>query len=272
METRRFGRTTLSVPVIGMGTWRTFDVNGVTAEDERRAIVDAALTAGTTLFDTSPMYGESERVLALALEGRRDRAIVADKVWTSSPGDGREQIRRALEWYGGVVDVYQIHNLVAWRDHLPVLEELRARGSVRVIGATHYQHTAFGELVDVMNTGRVEMIQIPYNAADRAVERDILPLAQALGLGVLIMRPLGAGALVRQSPPASHLARLERFGVTTWAQALLKWVMSDPRVHCAIPATSKVQRATENARAGEPPWFDEETREYVASLASRRTP
>jgi aryl-alcohol dehydrogenase-like predicted oxidoreductase len=250
-----------------MGTWRTFDVRGAAAEAERRAIVDAALAAGTNLFDTSPMYGESKRVLAQALDGRRDRAIVADKVWTPSVTEGREQIRRALNWYGGRVEIYQIHNLVSWREHLPILEDLQQRGALQVIGATHYQHSAFGELMEVMNTGRVQMIQIPYNAADRVVEREVLPLAERLELGVLIMRPLGAGALVQHAPAPQDLARLERFGVRTWAQALVKWVLSDPRVHCAIPATSKVERATENAAAGEPPWFDEEAREYVAALA-----
>jgi aryl-alcohol dehydrogenase-like predicted oxidoreductase len=233
----------------------------------RRAIVDAALATGTTLFDTSPMYGEAERVLASALTGRRKQAIVADKVWASSLREGRQQIRRALDWYLGTVDIYQIHNLVAWREHLPVLEELRERGAVRAIGATHYRYQAFGELATVMETGRIHAIQIPYNAADRVVERDILPLAEQLGLGVLVMRPLGAGALVRHAPSADDLEPLARFGVRTWAQALLKWILSDPRVHCVLPATSKAERAVENAVAGDPPWFDEETREYVARLA-----
>ncbi len=268
MEQRAFGKTDLSVPAIGMGTWQTFDVRGDAPEAERRGIVDAALAAGTTLFDTSPMYGQSERVLAAALAGRRTDVIVADKVWTSSRREGAEQIRKALAWYGGTVDIYQIHNLVAWREHLPVLEDLHHRAVVRVVGATHYQHSAFGELMEVMNTGRIGMIQIPYNAADRLVEREVLPLAQQLGLGVLIMRPLGAGALVRNPPPLTDLARLEPFGVNTWAQALLKWVLSDPRVHCAIPATSRAARATENAIAGNPPWFDEEARGYVSWLAS----
>ena len=111
---------------------------------------------------------------------------------------------------------------------------------MHVIGATHWQHSAFAELIEVMNTGRIGMVQVPYNAGDRLVERDVLPLAEALGLGVLVMRPLGAGELVRRAPPAGALTRLQPFGVTTWAQALLKWVMSDRRVHCAIPATSKV--------------------------------
>ena len=268
MDIREFGRTGLSVPAIGMGTWQTFDVRGRAAEAERRAIVDVAVESGITLFDTSPMYGESERVLAQALEGRRARAMVADKVWTSSAREGREQVRRALEWYGGRVDIYQIHNLVAWREHLPMLEELRAQGATTVIGATHYQHRAFAELMKVMATGRLGMIQIPYNAADRVVEQEVLPLAEDLGLGVLVMQPLGSGTLVRRAPPAHDLQRLARYGVTTWAQALLKWVLSDPRAHGVIPATSGVAHARDNAAAGEPPWFDEETREYVASLVA----
>ena len=259
----------MQVPVIGMGTWQTFDVRAEAEVGERRAIVDAALAAGTTLFDTSPMYGASPAVLSRALAGRRQDAIVADKIWTSSAAESREQVRRAMAWYGERVDIYQVHNLVAWRHHLPTIEALRDEGRVGVVGATHYQHSAFRELMTVMETGRIGMIQIPYNAADRVVERDVLPLAASMGMGVLVMQPLGSGALARQSPTARDLAPLERFGVRTWAQALLKWIVSDARVHCAIPATSKVARAIENAAAGDGPWFDGETREYVARLASR---
>lgn len=269
MEHRPLGRTGLPVPTIGMGTWQTFDVRGERGERASREVVDAALDAGTTLFDTSPMYGESERVLAEAIGDRRDRVLIADKVWTASPSEGREQIDRALAWYAGRVDIYQIHNLVAWREHLPVLEGLRDRGAVRVIGATHYRHAELRELATVMRTGRIGMVQIPYNAADRTVEREILPLAAELGLGVLVMKPLGSGDLVARAPSARELAPLERFGVHTWAQALLKWILSDPRVHCAIPATSKPARARENAAAGDPPWLDDEAREYVARLARR---
>ncbi|MBW3629005.1 MAG: aldo/keto reductase [Gemmatimonadetes bacterium] len=269
MEHRAFGRTGMEVPAVGMGTWQTFDVSGEPEEAERRAIVDAAIAAGTTLFDTSPMYGESERVLGNALEGRRDGVLVADKVWTRSASEGRAQIERALGWYGGSVDIYQIHNLVAWRTHLPILEELRAAGKVGIIGATHYQHSAFGELMELMSSGRIQMIQVPYNAADRLVERQVLPLADELGIGVLVMRPLGAGELVRRPPSAAQLQPLARFRVHTWAQALLKWVLSDPRAHCVIPATSKPARAEENAAAGGAPWFDADTREYVSRLAGK---
>jgi aryl-alcohol dehydrogenase-like predicted oxidoreductase len=267
MEHRSLGRSGISVPTIGMGTWQTFDVRGERAEEERKAVANAAIRAGTTLFDTSPMYGESERVLARAIGSRRAEVLVADKVWTASVQEGREQIRQALAWYDGRVDVYQIHNLVAWREHLPVLEELRARGVARVIGATHYQHAAFGELMSVMRTGRIGMIQIPYSVTDRMVEREVLPLAHELGIGVLVMRPFGGGTLVRRSPSAREIEPLARFGVHTWAQALLKWLLSDPRVHSALPATSKPARAVDNAAAGEPPWFDDEARDRVVRLA-----
>ena len=270
MDERPLGRSGLTVPVIGMGTWSTFDVTTAPEVADRRGVVDAALAGGTTLFDTSPMYGEAQRVLALALHGRRERALVADKVWTPSTTEAQEQIGRSLEWYEGTIDIYQIHNLVAWEEHLPVLEALRARGQVRAIGATHYKHAAFGELMRIMRSGRIQMIQIPYNAADREVEREVLPLAAELGLGVLVMQPLGSGKLVSRPPAGRELEPLTRFGVHTWAQALLKWIVSDPRVHAVLPATSRAERATENAAAGRAPWFDAETREFVAMLAGRR--
>ena len=267
MERRPLGGSGIDVPVVGMGTWKTFDVRGPDAEHERRAVVDAALAGGTTLFDTSPMYGESPRVLAKAIVGRRENVQVADKVWTASAAEGRRQMARALEWFQGKVDVYQIHNLVAWREHLPMLEAQRARGAVDVIGVTHYAHSAFGELMEVMATGRIQMIQIPYNVHDRKVEDEVLPLAARLGLGVLVMQPLDSGALVRRSPSSRDLAALDRFGVRTWAQALLKWILSDERVSAVLPATSRPERAEENALAGNPPWFDKEARAYVAALA-----
>jgi aryl-alcohol dehydrogenase-like predicted oxidoreductase len=269
MDERPLGTTDLTIPAVGMGTWRTFDVRGAADEASRRGIVDAALASGSRLFDSSPMYGEAERVLGAALAGRRREAIVATKVWSSSPATGRRQIESSLRFFDGYVDIYQLHNLVAWRQHLPVLEALRAEGKIRVIGATHYSHGAFPELLEVMATGRVQQIQIPYNALDREVERDVLPAAADRGVGVLVMRPFGEGALVRRPPPPERLAPLLPFGVRTWPQALLKWILSEPRIHAVIPATSKIHRVTENAAAGDPPWLDAEARRLVSDLASR---
>ncbi|MBI3965219.1 MAG: aldo/keto reductase, partial [Chloroflexi bacterium] len=217
--------------------------------------------------DSSPMYGEAERVLGAALRGRRERAFVATKVWTPSRDEGRRQIDFALQTFGGSIDLYQIHNLVAWQEHLPVLERLKAEGRVRVIGATHYSETALGELRRVMETGRIEAIQIPLNPQQRTVEREILPLAADLGLGVLVMRPFAEGGLLRRAPSAAALDPLRPFGVATWPQALLKWGLSDPRVHVAIPATSRPANATANCAAGSPPWFGLEERRLVERLA-----
>jgi aryl-alcohol dehydrogenase-like predicted oxidoreductase len=269
MEMRALGASGLQVPAVGMGTWRTFDVVGVVAEERCCRIVDAALDDGACLFDSSPMYGRAERVLAGCLEGRRDEALVATKVWASSAAEGRAQIARALSWFGGRVDIYQVHNLLAWREHLPYLEELRDRGQVRVVGITHYSHGALPEMLRVMETGRVAQIQVPYNAADRAVEAEILPAAEARGIGVIVMRPLGEGALARRAPSAEALRPLARFGVRTWAQALLKWILSDRRVHAVIPATSSLAHLGDNVAAGDPPWLDADARRYVEDLARR---
>jgi aryl-alcohol dehydrogenase-like predicted oxidoreductase len=248
-----------------MGTWQTFDVRGPDEEAVRHRIVAEALDAGVRFFDSSPMYGEAERVLGEALAPRREEAFVATKIWTQSAEEGRRQADRALGWFGGRVDLYQVHNLVAWQEQLSLLEELRGQGRVRLLGATHYSPSAFGELADVMRTHRVNAVQVPYNPREREVERELLPLAEELGIGVVVMRPFAQGALVRRSPPASELRSL---GVDSWAQALLKWVLSDRRCTVAIPATATPGRMTENARAGEPPWFDEDERAYVARLAS----
>ena len=267
MEQRRFGRTGIRVPAVGMGTWRTFDVRGSAAEAVRHQIVGEALAAGATFFDSSPMYGEAERVLGAALDGRREQALLATKVWAGGLREGREQIQSALKWFGGRVDFYQIHNLQAWETHLPVLEELKSTGPVRAIGATHYSVSAFPALRRLMETGRLDGIQIPYSAVTRAAEREVLPLAQALDLGVVVMMPFEKGALVRRPPAPAELTAFAAYGVTTWAQVLLKWILSDPRVHVVIPATSRPGRMSENARAGSPPWFPAEVRERIAFLA-----
>ena len=179
-------------------------------------------------------------------------------------------MKRALKFFGNSIDLYQIHNLVNWLEHLGLLERLRDAGQVRAIGATHYNSGAFGELRHVMKTGRITVIQIPYNPMERDVERDILPLAADLGLGVVVMRPFAEGALMRRIPSEADLAPLKPFGVSTWGQALIKWILSDARCHVTIPATSHAYRIAENAAAGEPPWFGVEERALVVRLAEGR--
>jgi aryl-alcohol dehydrogenase-like predicted oxidoreductase len=267
MERRALGAAGPRVPVVGMGTWQTLDVRGADAEARAGAVVRAALDAGVTVMDSSPMYGESERVLAEALGDRRDDAFVATKVWTPDPREGEAQVERALRSYRGRVELYQVHNLVAWREQLALLERRRDAGEIGTLGATHYSPRAFDELAAVMRSGRIGAIQIPYNPHERDVERTILPLAEELGLGVVVMRPLGGGALGRRAPDLRELAPLREFGVRTWGQALLKWVLSDPRCTVAIPATSRPERLAENAAAGAPPWFGPDERARIERLA-----
>jgi diketogulonate reductase-like aldo/keto reductase len=208
-------------------------------------------------------------VLAEALGPRRAEALVATKVWTPSAREGREQIRRALEWYGGTVDLYQIHNLEAWTEHLPYLEELKARGLIRAIGITHYSPSRLDEVAEIMATGRVDAVQVPYNPQERTIERAVLPQAERLGIGVILMRPLGQGALARHPPPARELAFLREHGLATWAQALLSWGLGDPRVTVTIPATASAAHAADNCRVGAAPRLDEEARARIAALAVR---
>jgi len=266
MEHRTLGTTGLSVPVVGMGTWQTFDV-GSAELDARRAVTDAAFDGGATFFDSSPMYGDAERVLGETLRGRRDRALVATKVWSDEDTEAQQQIAAALRFFGGQVDVYQVHNLVSWPRRVAQLERLQARGTIRVIGATHYSPHAFDEFRRVMNDARIGAVQVPYNPIERDVERVILPAAADLGLGVIVMRPFGQRRLLRGRVPEAALAPLRPFGVTSWPQALLKWILSDPRCHVAIPATSNPAHMRANAAAGQAPWFGAEERAYVARVA-----
>ena len=254
---------------MGLGTWQVLDVRG-REEGARHEVVRAALEEGANLFDSSPMYGEAERVLGEALSKHgRERAIVATKVWTSSDREAERQIERSLSYFCRRVELYQVHNLVAVERRLDTLHRLKEEGRVRAVGVTHYSRAALGDLMGVMRSGRVNFVQVPYNAAETSVTRELLPLAQDLDLGVIAMVPLGSGRLLRSAPSPEKLEPLREFGVETWAQALLKFVLSDRRVGCAIPATSSPDRMRENARAGEPPWLGDEERRYVADLARR---
>ena len=254
MEERRLG------PVVGLGTWNTF------GGDARRArrVVDAALDAGAHMLDSSPMYSGAEASLGAVLAGRREQAKLATKIWAGSVEEGLEQYGRQLGWFGRI-DVEQIHNLRSWQEHLPWLERERDEGRVGLLGVTHYSPTAFAELARALRTGRFQVVQLPLNPHERACERELLPLAADLGASVIVMRPLGEGALLRRSPPPDVL---EALGAETWAEALLKWVLSDERVDVVIPATANPEHARANARAGSPPWYDAEQRRLVERFAA----
>ncbi len=258
MESRRLG------PVVGLGTYGTFDRDAALAVD----VVSAALAAGVTMFDSSPMYGGAEASLGTALSDRRPGTTVATKIWTSDAAEGRRQYEAQRSFFGRI-EIEQVHNLVRWHEHLAWLEEERDAGRVDALGVTHYDAGAFDELEQALRTGRFETVQIPLNPLERECEARILPLAEELGVAVIAMRPLGGSrrALFGREPAPAELEPLRAFGVETWAQALLKWALSDARVDTVIPATSRPARAAENAAAGEPPWLGPDERALVSRIA-----
>lgn len=257
MEERRLG------PVVGLGTWNTFGGDAELA----REVVDAAVAAGCRVVDTSPMYGGAEASLAFAVGGRRGDVDVATKIWATSLEEGRSQFAAQLDWYGRV-EIEQIHNLTSWERHLPWLEAERDAGRIGRLGLTHFDPSAFGEVARALRTGRFETVQLPYNPAESECRRELLPLAAERGIDVIVMRPLGEGSLLRRPPDAGDLEPLRGFGVETWPQALLKWVLSDERVDLVIPATRRPEHARENAAAGVPPWFGADERRLVEGLAA----
>lgn len=258
MERRQLGVTGIEVPAIGMGTWRTFNT-----DEDRSPLVDEALAASIDLFDSSPMYGKAEDTLAKAIEGRRNRVLIATKIWTEDPAEGRRQAEHALGLFG-TVDVYQVHNLVNVPVQLGLLERLKAEGKVRAVGATHYQEAAFGDLANLMRTKQLDAVQIPYNPLRREAEKVILPLAAELKLGVLVMSPLQGGILDRRPEPD----QLRQLGVETWPEAILKWIASDPRVSTVLTATQRPGRPSENAKGGGAPMFNPEQRELVNRICA----
>jgi diketogulonate reductase-like aldo/keto reductase len=256
MEERRLG------PVVGLGTWNTFGGDAELAED----VVGAALAVGSRLVDSSPMYGRAQRSLAAALDGRRAQVTVATKIWAPTVEQGRAQFEEQLGWFDRV-EIEQVHNLVAWREHLGWLEQARDDGLIDRIGATHYSPLALGELADALRTGGFQAVQLPLNPLERAAERELLPVAQELGLPVIVMRPFGEAELLERPPTPVELEPLFEFGIETWPQALLKWALSDERVDVVIPGTRNPLHAAQNALAGSPPWLGPDERRYVERLA-----
>jgi len=254
VDERRLG------PVVGLGTWNTFDGDAALARD----VVAAAFDAGTTLFDTSPMYQGAEAALGAGLDGRRDDATVATKIWATSVDEGREQFERQLRWYGGRVEIEQVHNLVLWREHLEWLRAEQDAARIGKLGVTHYQSSAFGNLADALSTHWFHVLQVPYNPWERECEQELLPLAADLGVAVIAMRPLGGSGETRRRNVELSDEQRSQLGVETWAQALLSWALADGRIDAVIPATLRPERVRENAHVAS---FTPDQRALVEELA-----
>lgn len=254
MQTRPIPSTGERLPVVGCGTYLGFDAEFDPATIKSLSdVVTALFDAGGSVIDTSPMYGRAEAMTGHLLEapGRRARAFVATKVWTSSRERGVDQMTESLRRLKtDTIDLMQIHNLVDWRAHLPTLAAWKQDGRVRYVGITHYQARAFDDLERVMREHPIDAIQINYSIDDRAAEQRLLPLAADLGIAVIVNLPFGGGGILRRLRDRPLPAWADELGCTTWAQALLKFVLGHPAVTCVIPGTSQAAHMRQNAAAG----------------------
>ncbi len=251
MLNRPIPKTGEPLPVIGLGTWQTFDVG--TGERERRPLVevlDVFAKAGGRVIDSSPMYGRAEGV-AGDLKGHVPGAFLATKVWTQGRNDGIAQMNRSFELLRTErIDLMQVHNLVDWRTHLATLREWKRAGRIRYLGVTHYQTGAFPQLASIMTEEDIDFVQLPFSVTLPDAETRLLPLATDRGIAVLVNRPFEAGRLFRNARTRELPRWAAPFGAS-WAEVFLRWIVSHPAVTCVIPATHDPRHMAEDLRAGE---------------------
>ena len=272
MQTRVIPSTGERLPVIGCGTWQTFDVgDDAAARKPLAAVLRTLFAAGGSVIDSSPMYGRAEEVTGdlLAETGAREKAFLATKVWTRGREEGRRQIERSMKLMrADRLDLLQVHNLSDWTVQLATLRELKAAGRIRYIGVTHYTSGAYADLEAVMRGETLDFIQVNYSADDRTAEKRILPLAADRGMAVLINLPFGGGGLLRRFRARPLPDWAAEAGCTTWAQLFLKFVLAHPAVTCVIPGTANPEHMAQNAQAGVGPPLDAAMKQrLIAELA-----
>lgn len=241
------------LPVVGLGTYSVFDVESTPAQlAARREIVDLLLDAGGSVIDTSPMYNRSEKVIGDIIAGGapRDAMFIATKVWTDGSDAGVEQMAQSARLMKtDVIDLMQVHNLRGTAVHMRSIRELQESGKIRYSGLTHYRASALEALEEAVREHRPQFLQINYSLGEREADRRLLPLAQDLGIGVIINRPYQAGGLF-DAVRGRDLPDWAREFAATWGQFFLKFIIAHPAVTCVIPATSKPQHMRDNLAAG----------------------
>ena len=260
MNARPIPATGEALPVIGCGTYIGFDVARGSAQYQRLPrVLQALFEAGGSVLDSSPMYGRAEAVAGelLAAGASRDQAFIATKVWTHGREAGIRQMQQSFErLQTDRVDLMQVHNLVDWRGHLPTLRDWQAAGRIRYLGITHYTAAAYDEVQAVLRAEPLDFLQINYALDEREAERRILPLAAERGVAVLVNTPFGGGGLLRRLRERPLPGWAAEIGATSWAQVLLKFVLSHPAVTCVIPGTGRPEHMADNAAAGSGPLPD----------------
>ena len=262
------------LPVVGLGSWITFNVgDDRQLQDECADVISAFFAAGGRLIDSSPMYGSAQATIGYGLTKLRkpQSRFAADKVWIADPAGGPAQIERSRRyWNVPRFDLLQVHNLLSWEEHLPMLLKMKDDGNVRYVGITTSNGRRHDDVLRIMASQPIDFVQVTYNVVDREVEQRILPLAKERGIAVIINRPFRQGELTRALEGMPLPPWAADTGATSWAQLLLKFIISHPAVTCAIPATSRVDHVRENLAAASGLLPDENMRrkivDYVGTL------
>ncbi len=254
MHVRKIPSTGEPMPVVGFGTWQTFDIGNDRAERaQRREVLEALFAAGGRMIDSSPMYGRSEAVVGELLTemGAHDKAFLATKVWTSGEKAGLAQMKASADkMRAPVIDLMQIHNLVDWRVHLKSLRAAKEAGRYRYIGITHYTVPALDELAKILKNEKLDFVQMGYSLATRASEQRLLPVAQERGVAVIANQPFDSGTMftkVKGKPLPEWAGEID---CSSWAQIMLKYLIGHPAVTCVIPGTARPDHAKDNLAAG----------------------
>jgi diketogulonate reductase-like aldo/keto reductase len=254
MITRPIPKSGEKLPVIGLGTWQTFDVGkDAAALTSLAEVLRLLFDGGGKVIDSSPMYGRAEAVVGdlLAKMHARERAFLATKAWTSGREEGIAQTRRSAELLKTrVIDLMQIHNLVDWRTQLATLRAMKEAGQVRYVGITHYTPSAFGDLAEIIGREEIDFMQLPYSIDVRDAEKRLLPFAAERRVAVMVNRPFGGGGLFRHVRGKSLPPWAAEFGCASWAQFFLKYIVSHPAVTCVIPATAEPAHLSDDLGAG----------------------
>jgi diketogulonate reductase-like aldo/keto reductase len=261
------------VPVVGLGTWRTFDVGASGAERAPlKEVLQRFVGLGGRVVDSSPMYGTAESVVGdLAAElAITDKLFLATKVWTSGRDAGIAQMEQSLaRLRARRLDLMQVHNLLDWRTHLSALRAWKKDGRIRYLGVTHYTASAYDELERVLRSEPLDFVQVNYSLGEREAERRILPVARERGVAVLVNRPFSEGGLFQRVRGRALPAWAAEFDCESWAQFFLKWILAHPAVTCVIPGTSRPQHVVDNMTAGHGRLPDAATRERMTALVAR---
>jgi diketogulonate reductase-like aldo/keto reductase len=272
MLTRVIPSSGEKLPVIGLGTWQAFDVD--LTSDNRRQLGDVLslfVKLGGRVIDTSPMYGRAEDVIGelITALGIQDKIFLATKVWTRGKKNGIKSMERSMALLRAKrIDLMQVHNLVDVQTQLATLREWKARGRIRYLGITHYEAGAFADVEKIMRSENPDFVQINYSLVEREAEERVLPLAQERGIAVIVNRPFGGGDLFNRTRSKPLPDWAAEFDCHSWAQFFLKWIVTNPAVTCAIPATNKPRHLEDNMGGGIGRLPDAKMRQRMVELAS----